>query len=82
MTMLICKYPWSFRMTVNVSKIVKFGVALKNWPTNIYHMYILKYDQLPDLIHDHVILKVPLVPQDDCKCFQNSDIWVCFKKLT
>ena len=30
MTMLICKYPWSLRMTVNVSKIVTFGLALKN----------------------------------------------------
>ena len=64
MTMLFCKYTWSLRMADNVSKIVKFGFALKNWPKNMYHMYILKYDQLPDLIHDHVILEVHLVPQD------------------
>ena len=62
MTMLICNYPWSLMMTANVSKIVKFGFALKNLSKNMYHMYILKYDQLPDLIHDHVILEVLLVP--------------------
>ena len=30
-------------------------------------MYVLKNDQLPDLIHDNVILEVHLVPQDGCK---------------
>ena len=39
MTMLFCKYTWSLRMAVNVSKIVKFGFALKNWPKSMYHMY-------------------------------------------
>ena len=45
-------------------------------------MYKLKNDQLPDLIHGHVILEVRLAPQDGCKCFQNSEIRVCLKKLT
>ena len=44
-------------------------------------MYILKYDQLPDLIHAHLILKVHLVLQDGCKCFKNSEILVCLEKL-
>ena len=67
MAMLFSKYTWSLRMTARVSKISKFGYALKNWPKNMCHLYILKNDQLPDLIHDHVILKVHLVPQDSCK---------------
>ena len=41
-------------------------------------MYILKYDQLPDLINDHVIFEVHL---DSCKCFQNSEIRGCLGKL-
>ena len=32
-------------------------------------MYIVKYDQLPALVHDHVILNVHLGPQDG---FQHS----------
>ena len=48
----------------------------------MYYMYILKYDQLPYLIHGHVILEVRFVPQDGCKCFQNSEIRVCLEKLT
>ena len=48
----------------------------------MYHTYILKYDQLPDLIHDHVIREVHLVPQDGCKCFQNSEIRVCLATLS
>ena len=60
-------------------KIANFGFALKNLPKNMYYTYIINNDQLPDLIHDHVILVVHLVPQDDCNCFQNSDIWVCLE---
>ena len=82
MAMLFSNYPWSLRMTASVFKISKFGVALKNWPKNMYHMYILKNDELPDLIHDHVILEVHLVPQDESTCFQNSEILVCLEKLT
>ena len=81
MTILFLKYTRSLRMAVNVSKLAKFGFALTNWPKNMYHVYILKYDQLPDLIHDHVILEVHLVPQDACKCFQNNEIRVCREKL-
>ena len=46
----------------------------------MYHMYLLRYDQLPDLIHDHVILEVNLVPQHDCKCLQNIKIRVYLEK--
>ena len=46
-------YNWSLSMAVSVSKIAKFGFALKNWPKN------QKKYQLPDLIHDHVILEAP-----------------------
>ena len=45
----------------------------------MYHMYILKSNQLPDLIHDYVILEVNLVPQDGCNYFQNSEIRVCLE---
>ena len=62
MIMLFSKYSWSLRMTVKVPKIAKFGFALKIWPKNMYHMYT--NDELPDLIHGHVILEVHLVPQD------------------
>ena len=48
----------------------------------MYRTYILKNYQLPDLIHDHVIFVVHPVPQDDCKCFQNSENWVCLEKLS
>ena len=44
-------------------------------------MYILKNGQLPDLIHDYVILEVHLAPQDGFKCFQNIEIWGCLEKL-
>ena len=64
MAMLFSKYTWSLRMTAKISKISKFGFALKNGPKNMYHMYILKNYQLPDLIHDHVDLDVHLDPQD------------------
>ena len=60
MTMLFSKYSWSLRMALRVSKIAKFGVALKIDLKNTYYMQIIKFDQLPDLIHDHVILEVHL----------------------
>ena len=40
----------------------------------MYHMYILKNDQFPDLIHDHVDLDVHLDPQDGLDCLQNHKI--------
>ena len=61
-------------MTANVSKIAKLGVALKNWPKNMYHMYILKNHQLPDLIYDLVDLDVHLDPQDGLERLQNHKI--------
>ena len=81
MTMLFSKYTWSLRTVASVSKIAKLGFALKNWTKNMYHMYILINNHLPDLIPDHVILEVRLVPQDSCKFFQNSEIRICFEKL-
>ena len=76
------KYSWSPRMAVSVSKIANVGFVLKNLPKYMYHTYIIKNYQLPDLIHNHVILEVHLVPQDGCKCFQNSEILVCLDELT
>ena len=81
MAMLFSKYTWSLRMTASVSKISKFGVALKNWPKNMYHMYLLKNDQLPDLIHDHVDLDVHLDPQDGLERLQNNKIRIPHEKL-
>ena len=43
----------------------------------MYHMYILKYDQLPDLIHDHVDLD----PQDGLKRLRNHKIRTPHEKL-
>ena len=80
MIMLFSKYSWCLRLAVSVSKFRKFGVALKNWPKTCI-ICILKNHELPDLTHDHVILEVHLVPQDNCKCFQNNEIWVCLEKL-
>ena len=59
----------------SVSKIAKFWFALKNWPDNTYHMYILKINQIPDQIHEQVDLDVPLDPQDGIERIQttNSD---------
>ena len=68
---LFSKYAWFLRMTASVSKILKFGFTLKNWPKNMYHMFILKNDQLPDLIHDHVDLDVHLDPQDGLERLRN-----------
>ena len=48
--------------------------SLTNWPINMYHMYILIYYQLPDLIHDHVDLDVNLEPQDGLVRLQNHEI--------
>ena len=45
-------------------------------------MQIIQNDQLPDLIHDHVILEVHPVPHGGCKCFQNKEILVCLEKCT
>ena len=71
MTMLFSKYTWSLKIAVNVSKITKFGFALKNWPKNMYHMYMIKNYQHPDLIHDHVILNVHLDPQGGLERLKN-----------
>ena len=63
MTMLFSKYTWPLRIAVNVPKIAKFGFALKiDLKTCI--ICILKNDKPPDLIHDHIIFEVHLVPQD------------------
>ena len=68
-------------MAVNVSKIVKFGFALKNLPKIMYHMYILNNDQLPDLVHDHVDLDVHLDPQDGLERLWNHKILIPHEKL-
>ena len=65
----------------SVSKISKFGVALKNWSKNMYHMCILKNYQLPDLIHDHVDLDVHLDPQDGLERLRNHKIRIPHEKL-
>ena len=44
-------------------------------------MYILKNDQLPDLIHDHINLDVHLDPQDGLKRLQNNKIRISIEKL-
>ena len=81
MAMSFSQYTWSLRMTVSVSKISKFGVAFKNWPENIYHMYILKNYQLPDLIRDHVDLDIHLDPQDGLERLRNHKIGIPPEKL-
>ena len=47
----------------------------------MYHMYILKNDQLPDLIHDHVDLDVHLDPQDGLERLRNHKIQIPHEKL-
>ena len=81
MIMLFSKYSWSLRIVASVSKLAKFGFALKNWPKNMYHMYILKYYQFPDLVHDHVDLDVHLDPQDGLKHPRNHKIRKPHEKL-
>ena len=68
-------------MVVSVSKIAKVGFALKNGPKNMYHMYILKNDQLPDLIHENVDLDVHLDPQDGLESLRNHKIRISIEKL-
>ena len=45
-------------------------------------MYIVKYDQLPALVHDHVILNVHLGPQDGFHYSYNHKIRIALEKLT
>ena len=47
----------------------------------MYHMYILKNYQLPDLIHDHVDLDVHLDPQDGLERLRNHKIRIPHEKL-
>ena len=44
-------------------------------------MYILKNDQLPDLINDHVDLDVHLDPQDGLEHLRNHKIRIPLKTL-
>ena len=44
-------------------------------------MYILKKYQFPDPIHDYVILKVHLVPQDGLERSENNQIRVPLESL-
>ena len=45
-------------------------------------MYFVKNDQLPALVHDHVILNVHLGPQHGFQHFQNHKIRFPLGKLT
>ena len=40
MSMFFSNYTWSFRLTLSVYKISKFGFALKHLPKNMYHIWI------------------------------------------
>ena len=46
----------------------------------MYHTYILKNDQLPDLIHDHVDVDVHLDPLDGLESLRNPKIWIPHEK--
>ena len=47
----------------------------------MYHMYVLKNDQLPDLIQDHFDLNVHLDPQDGLERLRNHKIWIPHEKF-
>ena len=47
----------------------------------MYHMYIIKNDQLPDIIHDNVGFDVYLDPQDGLERLRNHKLRISLEKL-
>ena len=71
--MLFSKYTWSLRMTASVSKMSKFGFALKIGIKTC----IICIDQ----VHDHVDLDVHLDHQDSLEHPQNHKVRIFHEKL-
>ena len=55
---------------------------MKILSNNIYHMYLLKNVQLPDLINDHVDLYAHIDPQDGLERLRNYEIRIPIEKLS
>ena len=80
--LLFSLFTWTLDMTFVTLVTSKFGLALKKWHINMYHMHIWKNELLPVLIPRVAVLVVSLDPRY-CLCHTcNLEIRIPIEKLT